>query len=130
MGSIAVLLVDKNQSLLRILPEFLQKASRDVVEAVGTAATGREAIAQASATHPDVVVVDPTVRDLPTVDLLPRLRRERLCVILVVLTLQDQEQYRRAAFEAGADAFVSKMKAAEELWPTIRDLVAAKRGPA
>ena len=128
MRSISVLLVDDNRRFLDVLSRYLQEASEGEVRVVGTVADGREAVPRAIAAQPDVVCLDLYMPDLSGQLILPRLRAQLPQVTIVVLTVQDQEAVRHTTLAMGADGFVWKEHIMSDLLPTIRDLVAAKRG--
>ena len=127
MGSISVLLVDDNPTFLRILTRFLQEQSQGDIVVVGSVVGGRDAMAQAQALQPQVILLDLDMPDLPGLEVLPRLREGMPEVIVIALTLMDPDSYRQAALTAGADEFVSKASLESDLLPTIRRLISAAR---
>jgi DNA-binding NarL/FixJ family response regulator len=105
---IRVLLVD-DQTLVRAGFRALLDSEADL-EVVGEAVDGAEAVAQAGATRPDVVLMD--IR-MPHVDGLeatrritadPRLSRTRV----IVLTTFELDEYVFGALRAGASGFLLK----------------------
>ena len=111
-----VLLADdqpKVRSALRLLLE--QEPGMSVV---GEAAEAEGLLAQVSAVHPDLVLLDWELPGLQVASpVLPTLRT--LCPRLSVIALSGRPDARRAALAAGADAFVSKGDPPERLMAAV-----------
>ena len=129
MRPISVLLVDDNRCFLDVLSRYLQAMGEGEVQVVGAVSDGREAVARALATQPEVVCLDLHMPGLSGMSLLPRLREAMPLVTIVVVTTQDQEYMRQRTLAMGADGFVAKEDITNDLLPTIRDLVAHTHGP-
>ena len=121
MPQITVLLVDDNPTFLRIASRFLERQNEVVV--AGTAGGGEEALLQARALRPQVILLDLAMPDLPGLDAIPRLRVILPEAHIIALTLLDSEGYRQAALAAGAEDFVSKTVMNTDLLPAIRRAV-------
>jgi two-component system KDP operon response regulator KdpE len=106
----AVLLVEDDRMLRRALRASFRNWDFDVAEAE----SGEEALAVVSGDPPDLVVLDLT---LPGIDGLETLRHLRTFtdVPVVVLTVRDSLRDKVAALESGADDYVLKPFAPEEL---------------
>jgi two-component system KDP operon response regulator KdpE len=106
----SVLLVEDDRMLRRALRASFRNWDFDVAEAE----TGEEALSLASASPPDLVVLDLT---LPGIDGLETLRHLRTFsdVPVVVLTVRDGLRDKVAALESGADDYVLKPFEPEEL---------------
>ena len=121
---IRVLVVDDQELVRRGFCALI--AAEDDLEVVGEAATGSEAIDQAHATRPDVVLMD--VR-MPELDGIAATRRiagdERLPdTHVLVLTTFDLDQYVYDALRAGASGFLLKDTAPAQLLDGIRVVAA------
>ena len=89
---------------------------------VGEAGDGLEAIAQAPAAEPDVLLLDLNMPRLNGHDALPDLRRLLPATKIIVLTTGIAEDERRRSLEAGADGFIVKP---ESVFALPRELAAA-----
>ncbi len=127
MQPISVLLVDDHRDFLRVLARYLQVASEGQAVVVGVVSDGHEAVAKALTAQPEVILLDLKMPDPSGVVLLPQLRKALPHAIIVVLTMAEEAYARQAALADGADGFVTKSKIAGGLWPTIQELVSAKR---
>ncbi len=121
---LSVLLVDDNPTFLRVLQDFLADYGAGLVQVVGAVVGGRHAVAQAEQLHPQVILLDLQMPDVPGLDLLPPLRTRLPEALLIALSLRDPEEYRAQTLAAGADAFVAKACLARDLLPTIQRLAA------
>jgi two-component system, NarL family, response regulator NreC len=119
---IRILLVDDHQLVRSGVRRVLEETGR--YEVVGEAAEVGEALACARRLAPDVVVLDLALRDGSGLDAIADLRAGGARV--VILSMQDEPAYARKAFELGAQAYVVKDAADEELAAAI-DAVLADR---
>ena len=112
---IRALLVDDHQIVRSGVRKVLEATG--TIEVVGEASGVRDALAQARALHPDVVVLDLTLSDGSGLDVIADLREGGARV--VILSMQDEPAYARKAFELGAQGYVVKDAADDELASAI-----------
>jgi two-component system response regulator NreC len=117
---IRVLLVDDHQIVRSGVRRILEGTGR--FEIVGEAAEVVEALDQARALRPEVVVLDLALRDGSGLDAIAELRE--LGARIVILSMQDEPAYARKAFELGAQGYVVKDAADEELAGAIDSVLA------
>jgi two-component system KDP operon response regulator KdpE len=110
-----ILLVEDDGSIQRSLGVLLERQGYDVRPALG----GREALAAASAWHPDLVVLDLGLPDLDGVEVCRRLRSDSKVPILV-LSARGEESDKVRALDLGADDYIAKPFGPEELLARIR----------
>jgi DNA-binding NarL/FixJ family response regulator len=85
------------------------------IEVVGTAHDGREAVEQAVALKPDVVLMDVRMPGCDGTQATARIRRELPACQVVMLTTFDDEEYVVQALLAGATGYLLKDVPAAEL---------------
>ncbi|HEY7103408.1 MAG TPA: response regulator [Mycobacteriales bacterium] len=110
-----VLVVDDEPQLLRTLQITLTARGHDV----HTAATGRRAIAEATARPPDLVILDLGLPDIDGAEVINRLRAQS-AVPIIVLSGRTSGGDKVAALDAGADDYITKPFGIEELLARIR----------
>ena len=110
-----VLVVDDEPQLRRFLRASLPAQGYRIVEA----ATGEEALREAAARAPDLVLLDLGLPDLDGVEVTRRLR-EWSAAPIVVLSARDQEQDKIRALDAGADDYLTKPFGTGELLARMR----------
>lgn len=87
---------------------------------VAYAANGREAVDAAKRHLPDLLVLDISMPVLSGLRVAQLLRQEGCDVPVVFLTVHEDEEYVRAAQEAGGLGYVLKSHMASDLVPAIR----------
>jgi two-component system KDP operon response regulator KdpE len=115
MSGARVLVVDDERQILRALEMKLRGAEY----AVDTAATAREALAQAAMRPPEAVILDLLLPDGSGTDVCRELRKWSAAPILV-LSAVGEEREKIAALDAGADDYVTKPFSGDELLARLR----------
>ena len=110
-----VLVIDDEPQLLRALRINLRVRQYDV----DTAATGAEALEQASRHPPDLVILDLGLPDLDGVEVIQGLRGWTTAPIIVLSGRADSTD-KVEALDAGADDYVTKPFGMEELLARMR----------
>lgn len=118
MFACRVLVVDDNPLFARVVLRLL--AQWPGVEVVGTAACAEEARALAATLAPDVILLDVNLPGTTGLEVLPELRAAAPGARVIVMTLHDQLLYQSQAFARGAEAFISKSEAMEQLPEALR----------
>ncbi|MBI3244297.1 MAG: response regulator transcription factor [Chloroflexi bacterium] len=122
MKPIRTLLVDDSPEFLKSAARFLAAQSR--VDIVGQAHSACEALELVSRLQPDLVLMDLRLPGLNGLEATRRLKASVQPPRVVILTLHDQAEYRRAATDAKADGFIAKAELAVQLMPLIDRLFA------
>jgi two-component system response regulator MprA len=113
-----VLVVDDDPPLRRMLARTLAAEGYDVT----VAADGGAALAQAERTAPDVIVLDVAMPGLDGLTVARRLRNKGVPTPILMLTARDAVPDRVAGLEAGADDYLVKPFAVQELVARLRAL--------
>jgi pilus assembly protein CpaE len=92
------------------------------VEVVGTAPGGMEAIEQALALKPDVVLMDINMPGMDGITATERLAAEVPSAAVVMMSVQGEADYLRRSMLAGAREFLVKPFSADELTASIRQV--------
>jgi two-component system, OmpR family, response regulator MprA len=117
-----VLVVDDDPPLRRMLARTLTAEGYDVT----VAADGGAALLEAERAAPDVIVLDVAMPALDGLAVCRRLRSKGLPTPILMLTARDAVPDRVAGLEAGADDYLVKPFAIQELVARLRAL--ARRG--
>ena len=110
-----LLLVDDDLAIQRLVKLELEEQGVRVV----TTGTGREALAAFSESRPDIVVLDLGLPDMSGLDVLAAIR-ERSGTPVIVLTGRRGTDDRVRGLDLGADDYVVKPFAPEELGARVR----------
>jgi DNA-binding NarL/FixJ family response regulator len=117
---IRILIVDGHAAARAVIGQLL--AQEDDLELVGEAGTGREAVFEARALKPDVILIDVVMPDQTGLDVLPSLVREHSETKVLLLSMQDDPGSVREAFAAGASGYVLKEAADAEVVAAVREI--------
>jgi two-component system, OmpR family, response regulator MprA len=121
-----VLVVDDDAPILRMLQRTLVAEGYEVQ----TAADGGAALAAVERAVPDVLVLDVAMPGVDGLAVCRRLRGKGLAVPILLLTARDAVADRVAGLDAGADDYLVKPFAAEELLARVRALHRRGKEPA
>jgi len=119
-----VLVVEDSASLRRSLELGLRHGGF-VVE---TASDGDEALARLATAVPDVVILDLMLPGTDGLEVLRRIRERRLPCEVLVLTARDTVEERVGGLRAGADDYLVKPFAFEELLARVQALLRRRHG--
>jgi two-component system response regulator MprA len=115
----AVLVVDDDEPIRRMLERTLAAEGY----AVATAGDGGAALAAVERSVPDLLVLDVRMPGLDGMAVCRRLRGKGLALPILLLTARDAVPDRVAGLDAGADDYLVKPFASEELLARVRALL-------
>jgi two-component system, OmpR family, response regulator MprA len=117
---VKILVVDDERAVRESLRRALELEGYEIE----LAADGREALERLEAeSHPDVLVLDVLMPGVDGLEVCRRLRRAGSRLPVLMLTARDAVENRVAGLDAGADDYVTKPFALEELLARIRALL-------
>lgn len=120
---IRVLLVDDHAMLRAGFRTILD--SQPDITVVGEAATGADAVAQASALRPDVITMDVQMPDMDGIEATRRIVADPdVAAAIAIVTTFDRDDYLYQALDAGAAGFLLKNAGPEDLLTAVRALAA------
>jgi len=117
---IRILVVD-DHAVVRSGLKLLLSAEPDL-EVVGEAGNARDAVFEVRAQKPDVVLLDVVMPGESGIEAVPKLLHESPETKVLVLSMQDDPNYVREAFAAGASGYVLKEAADAEVVDAIRQV--------
>ena len=118
VGAIRLLVVDDHKVVREGIVGLLSREPD--FEVVGQAADGRQAIRQAEALQPDVIIMDVEMPIMDGIEATRQIKRRRPNILIVGLSLHEEESVARTIIEAGAAVHLSKHAPAEELIAAVR----------
>ncbi|NGO12254.1 response regulator transcription factor [Streptomyces sp. HC44] len=116
--TIRLLIVDDQELIRTGFRLFLQ--TQNDLEVVGEAADGHEALTQAAALRPDVVLMDIRMPRMDGVEATSRLTVSGASPRVLILTTYDLDEYVFGALRAGASGFLLKDASRDRLLEAIR----------
>jgi DNA-binding response OmpR family regulator len=121
---VRILLIEDSQRLQRSIGDGL----RQVHYAVDIVGDGREGLARAQAAEYDVIILDLMLPGLDGLTVLERLRRQGKDTHVLILTAKDTVEDRVRGLQMGADDYLVKPFAFDELLARIQALVRRRHG--
>jgi two-component system, OmpR family, response regulator len=118
-----ILVVEDEPKMADVLRRGLSRAGL----AVDVTALGEEALVRAGATEYDAIVLDGMLPDVDGLEVCRRLRGEQVWTPVLMLTARGGVPDRVGGLDAGADDYLAKPFAFDELLARLRAL--ARRGP-
>jgi two-component system nitrate/nitrite response regulator NarL len=113
-----VLIIDDHPLFRKGLMQLMQTAEEFII--VGEASGGKEGIALAHATHPDMILLDLNMKDMSGIDVLKALKSADIDARIIMLTVSDNAEDLVAAIRSGADGYLLKDMEPEDLLANIR----------
>lgn len=120
-----VLLVDDHAVVRDGLRTVLEATRRIAV--VGEAGEAREGIRRLRELAPDVVVLDVSLPDMSGLDALKQIRAEWPRLPVVIFSMHADREYCVRALRAGAQAYVLKQSASEDIVQAVTAAAAGRR---
>ena len=122
---VRILLVDDHAVLRSGLRLLLER--EEGLEPVGEAGTAEDAVRSLPRLRPDVVVIDIEMPGIGGIDGTERIKERAPEARVLVLSMHDRPQDVRRAFDAGADGYLPKAAADEDLVRAIRAVASGER---
>lgn len=122
-GKIKVLIVEDDQKISRFLELELQHEGYET----DTAADGREGLGKVSSFKYDVMLLDLMLPMLSGIEVCRRMRNAENHTPVIMLTAKDDVSDKVSGLDSGADDYVTKPFAIEELLARIRVAVSRTR---
>ncbi|MBP7548313.1 MAG: response regulator, partial [Corallincola sp.] len=120
-----VLLIDDHPLLRNGVRQLLSLEPRFRV--VGEAGTGDEGLALARSLEPDLILLDLNMKDDDGISVLHELRRHGIRGRVVILSVSDDPRDLHSALHAGADGYLLKDMAPEQLLALLRGAAIGQR---
>jgi DNA-binding NarL/FixJ family response regulator len=116
------LIVEDNRTFRQTLRNLLY--SRFPWMCIEEAGEGKECLQRVSDCRPDLVFMDIKLPGENGLELTKKIKRVYPGIIVVILTSYDLPEYRQAAYEIGADHYVSKgSSTAEEILSLVESVI-------
>ncbi|MBI2318819.1 MAG: response regulator [Betaproteobacteria bacterium] len=122
-----ILIVEDNLRFSESLRKLLQE--RFPSSRLAKARNVQEALAAIDSLHPKVIFLDVRLPDGNGLDLVERLRAERIDAAIAVMTSHDLPEYREQALSRGADRFLVKGSASlSDIFSVVESAIASRGG--
>lgn len=93
------------------------------LELCGQASSADEAFTQIEANHPDVAIIDISLKDAHGLDLVQRIRARYPRVQVLIYSMYDELAYAERAIQAGALGYLSKSEPTRHIVEAVRSVM-------
>lgn len=114
----SVFIVDDHPIVRQGLSQLIEQ--EDDLKVCGEAADVKEARVALSKTLPDVVILDLSLRDSDGLELIKDIRSKYRQLPVLVLSMHDENIYAERLLSAGANGYIMKQAAADQLLTALR----------
>jgi DNA-binding NarL/FixJ family response regulator len=126
MGTKRRVLMVEDQTILREGLKALLSFHTDL-EIVGEAGDGLEAIKLVDKLQPDLVLMDLSMPRMSGIEAIQEIKKKWPDLKILVLTVNDTEEYISATLKSGAEGYVLKESTRDELLQAIQNVLNGKR---
>jgi DNA-binding NarL/FixJ family response regulator len=120
--SLRILLADDNPEVLDLVKRELQK---DFVIA-GAVLDAASVLREVPNLKPDLIILDVSMGELNGFEIIRQLQADRCPSKIIFLTVHEELEFVRAAFDAGASGYVFKSRLSTDLRAAIEAILAGK----
>jgi len=117
-----VLIGDDNPAMLDAVTRML----KDDYQVVGALAEASAVVAQVPKLKPDILVLDISMGDMNGFEITRRLKSDYCRSKIIFLTVHEELEFIRAAFDAGASGYVFKSRMNKDLRTAINTVMNEK----
>jgi two-component system, NarL family, invasion response regulator UvrY len=118
---IKVIIADDHSIVRRGIAEIISEMQN--VKIVGEVADGAELLSLISEKEPDLVIMDISMPGRSGIEILSELKSQRENLKILILSMHSEEKYGLRVLKSGADGYLSKEVAAEQLPKAIMKIM-------
>ena len=119
-GQAQIVIADDHPLFRAALRQLLSEHFDDLVEVIGEASDGREAVEVCLSLRPKVVLMDVQMPNMSGIEAARQIKREAPSTMVLMLTAFESPDYLLEAIEAGASGYVLKHESAAQIADAIR----------
>lgn len=120
MTPIKVFIADDHILFLQGMVRLIKDQS--LMEVVGTAVDGREAIEKIGALQPDVALIDVSMPHMNGIEASRLTKKLSPKTKILILSMHDNGEFLRSSLEAGASGYLLKDSTADQLFTAIKEV--------
>ena len=120
-----VIITDDHPVVLKGLKEIISEGLDEVT--VDVASKGYELLTKISDNDYDIVLLDISLPDINGLEVLREIKKRRRKLPVLVLSMYPEENYAARAYEGGAQGYLTKASAPDELLLAVRKILSGKK---
>lgn len=119
-----IVIVDDHPMVRERLAELMSREPD--LEVCGEAEDRCQALAVIARTHPDLAIVDLTLKGSHGMDLIKDLQATQPAVRILVVSMQEESLYAERVIRAGARGYITKQEATRNIMQAVRKVLAGE----
>ena len=119
-----VVIADDHPVVLKGLKEILSEGFNDAI--IDGTTTGYELINNVQNNQYDLVLLDISLPDINGLEVLKEIKKKEPKLPVLIVSMYPEEQYALRAMKAGAQGYLTKRSASNELVLAVRKILSAK----
>ena len=120
-----LIMADDHPVVLKGLKEILRESFDKVI--IEETTTGYELLRKVQNNQYDVVLLDISLPDINGLEVLKEIKKKKPKLPVLIISMYLEEQYALRAMKAGAQGYVTKRSASDELVLAVRKILSGKR---
>ena len=120
-----VAIADDHPVVLKGLKEVIKEHFDDAI--VDLSSRGYELLNMLTNNDYDIVLLDISLPDISGLEVLREIRKKKRKLHVLVLSMYPEEQYAVRALKAGANGYLTKRSASDELVQAVKQILSGKR---
>jgi two-component system, NarL family, invasion response regulator UvrY len=120
-----VVIADDHPVVLKGLKEIVAEHFDDAT--IDLSSRGYELLNKISNNDYDIVLLDISLPDINGLEVLREIRKKKRKLLVLILSMYPEEQYAARALKAGANGYLTKQSASDELVLAVRKILSGKR---
>jgi PAS domain S-box-containing protein len=119
-----ILIADDHEMMRRGLRGLIESHQEWAV--CGEAVEGDEAVRKSAELNPDLVIMDINMPGLSGIDAALKIRKENAATRILFFTVHDSDQVLQEIMDVGAQGYVAKSRAGQDLAEAVRQVLSGK----
>jgi two-component system invasion response regulator UvrY len=120
-----VIITDDHPVVLKGLKEIISEGFHDVT--IDGSSKGYELLSKISKTDYDIVILDISLPDINGLEVLREIRKMKRKLPVLILSMYPEEQYAARSLKAGANGYLTKRSASDELVLAVKKILTGKK---
>jgi two-component system, NarL family, invasion response regulator UvrY len=120
-----VVIADDHPVVLKGLKDILAEGFEDAI--IDGTTTGYELLRNIEKNQYDLVLLDISLPDINGLEVLREIKKTKPKLPVLIISMYPEEQYAPRAMKAGAQGYVTKRAASDELVAAVRKILSGKR---
>ncbi len=120
-----VIITDDHPVVLKGLKEIISEGFTDA--AVDVTSKGYELLNKISNNDYDIVLLDISLPDINGLEVLKEIKKKKRRLPVLVLSMYPEENYAARALKSGAQGYLTKASASDELLKAVRQILSGKK---